>query len=441
MENRRVIVVGAGIGGLAAAYWLRHRGFEVEILEASDRPGGRMITLERKGDRVDVGAQFYHSNYRHAFDLMAATGLNATKRKISGNIQYALRDGSTYVYDRRIPYMKPVGLRGNLKMYRLILQHVVFGHRFPQYRIAQDIPVYDNMEVLEAFTSRFDGPLRDYFVTVLSMGGTSALPEWMSFYHFVKLFRNVMLAGHLGLTGGVASLAEELAKQLPVQYETPARRLVMDAGRVVGVQLESDGSIKKAGHVVVAVTPPAAASLMPDEMEDQRRFFESVLYASFPMPIFFLDRPLNGDIWCYFNDPGIKRAFVFAIDQHSKVPEMSPSGKSVLTGWAVNPTSLDLLEETDDVIIKKAQEDIELMIPGFSRFIEEVQVYRHQFVNALYPPGAYRCVLDFLEGARKLRGVSFVSSVIGGTTMEAAMVSAADAVKRVCGWGGTVPSC
>jgi phytoene dehydrogenase-like protein len=38
MENRKVIVVGAGIGGLAAAYWLRERAYEVEILEATEGP-------------------------------------------------------------------------------------------------------------------------------------------------------------------------------------------------------------------------------------------------------------------------------------------------------------------------------------------------------------------------------------------------------------------
>jgi len=48
MENRKVIVIGAGIGGLSSAYWLLQRGYEVEILEASDHPGGRMATLERK---------------------------------------------------------------------------------------------------------------------------------------------------------------------------------------------------------------------------------------------------------------------------------------------------------------------------------------------------------------------------------------------------------
>jgi len=41
------------------------------------------------------------------------------------------------------------------------------------------------------------------------------------------------------------------------------------------------------------------------------------------------------------------------------------------------------------------------------------------------------------EKARDLKGVSFVTDIFGGCFMEAAMVSAAEAVKRVCGWGGT----
>ena len=38
MENRKVIIVGAGIGGLSAGYWLSQRGYDVEILEG---PTGR----------------------------------------------------------------------------------------------------------------------------------------------------------------------------------------------------------------------------------------------------------------------------------------------------------------------------------------------------------------------------------------------------------------
>jgi protoporphyrinogen oxidase len=82
MENRKVIVIGAGIGGLSAAYWLRQRAYEVEILEATERPAGRMVTLERKGDRVDVGAQFYYSNCPHVVGMVERVGLTASQRRI-----------------------------------------------------------------------------------------------------------------------------------------------------------------------------------------------------------------------------------------------------------------------------------------------------------------------------------------------------------------------
>ena len=437
MENRKVIIVGAGIGGLAAAYWLTQRGYEVEILEASDRPGGRMVTLERKGDRVDVGAQFYHSNYRHAFDLMEIVNLTREKRTIKGHIQYSLRDGSTFLYNHKTPYMKVLGLRGNLRLYGFVLRHIALRHRFPIHWIAEDHPEYDNMESLAYFSHPKDQALRNFVVTALSMADSLGLPEWMSFYHFIHCFRITTFTTFIALTRGVAALAEELAKTLPVRYESPVRQLVSEKGRVVGVQMEGDGSIQKAGHVIAAVTPPAAARLVPQELGEQRSFFESVTYSPFPMPVFFLDRPLRRDVWCYFSDPGLRRTFMFAVDETSKVPEMVPSGKSIVTGWSGHPMTLDLINKPDDEVIKQASNDIELTIPGFSSFIEDATVFRHPYGVARYPTRSYRRVLDFKREAERLQGVSFVSDLFGGSYMEPAMTSAAEAVSRVCAWGGT----
>ncbi|HSG89081.1 MAG TPA: FAD-dependent oxidoreductase [Pseudomonadales bacterium] len=50
--KRSVVVLGAGIGGLTAAHELRKAGYDVTILEASHRAGGRNMTL-RHGDIVD----------------------------------------------------------------------------------------------------------------------------------------------------------------------------------------------------------------------------------------------------------------------------------------------------------------------------------------------------------------------------------------------------
>ena len=51
-KSRKVLILGAGISGLTAAYELNKKGYEVQVLEASFRAGGRNMTV-RNGDRID----------------------------------------------------------------------------------------------------------------------------------------------------------------------------------------------------------------------------------------------------------------------------------------------------------------------------------------------------------------------------------------------------
>jgi phytoene desaturase len=53
--TRRAVVVGAGLGGLAAACHLLGAGWDVQVVERLTRPGGRAGRLERGGFRFDTG--------------------------------------------------------------------------------------------------------------------------------------------------------------------------------------------------------------------------------------------------------------------------------------------------------------------------------------------------------------------------------------------------
>lgn len=61
-RRRRVVVIGAGMAGLGAARVLNDRGVDVVLLEARERIGGRVHTVERFGTQIDLGAAWIHDS-------------------------------------------------------------------------------------------------------------------------------------------------------------------------------------------------------------------------------------------------------------------------------------------------------------------------------------------------------------------------------------------
>ena len=62
-DGLRVVVVGAGLAGLACAQDLAAAGTGVTVLEASDAPGGRVRTDVRDGWQLDRGFQVFNTSY------------------------------------------------------------------------------------------------------------------------------------------------------------------------------------------------------------------------------------------------------------------------------------------------------------------------------------------------------------------------------------------
>lgn len=75
---RRVCVVGAGISGLRSAGVLASEGFEVTILEARSRIGGRVHQSIRLGHPVDVGASWIHGTEGNPFVELAKKSMTET---------------------------------------------------------------------------------------------------------------------------------------------------------------------------------------------------------------------------------------------------------------------------------------------------------------------------------------------------------------------------
>lgn len=63
-ERKKVIIVGAGFSGLSVAYHLDDSKFDVQILEARDRLGGRVYPYDLDGTMIDLGGQWVHEASR-----------------------------------------------------------------------------------------------------------------------------------------------------------------------------------------------------------------------------------------------------------------------------------------------------------------------------------------------------------------------------------------
>lgn len=105
-----VVIVGGGLSGLTAARRLTEQGHSVVVLEASDRPGGRVRNLDvNDGVITEAGGQWIGSLHTRLLSLLDELGLTTFKTHTAGRTIY-LREGHRRTYPGTIPPMRPLAL-------------------------------------------------------------------------------------------------------------------------------------------------------------------------------------------------------------------------------------------------------------------------------------------------------------------------------------------
>ncbi|KAL5327647.1 hypothetical protein ACEPPN_005348 [Leptodophora sp. 'Broadleaf-Isolate-01'] len=96
-----VIVVGAGLSGLQAAYDIQQAGLSCIVLEARDRVGGKTwsVPLANGKGNVDIGAAWINdTNQSHVYALTKRFGIELLEQNVDGDCIFQDKDGSTHAF-------------------------------------------------------------------------------------------------------------------------------------------------------------------------------------------------------------------------------------------------------------------------------------------------------------------------------------------------------
>jgi phytoene dehydrogenase-like protein len=255
----RVIVVGAGLAGLACASDLIAAGAAVRVLEASDGVGGRMRTDRQAGFLFDRGFQVFNTSYPQ---VRRRIGLRALQLRpfTPGVLLHTSQGRVRFTDPTRQPRQAADVLAGRLAGPRDLAALTLLSTRDmlgPASRIRHR---RDQTTLAALRRAGISGDLIERLFRPF-LAGVFLEDELETSSRFFHLVWRSMLRGSQCLPRhGIQAVPEQLAAALPpgtVRLQTPVSELTSE-----GVLL-ADGSERPADAIVVATGAAAAASLLP----------------------------------------------------------------------------------------------------------------------------------------------------------------------------------
>ncbi len=257
-EEAEVVVVGAGLAGLAAARVLHRAGRDVVVLEASDGVGGRVRTDEIDGHRLDRGFQVLLTAYPELDRQLDVAALRLRRFEPGGLVWLGDRLhllGDPLRRPRTLPSSATAPVGSLLDKARILRQRLRLTRTpAPDLLRGDDIPTIDALRdegFSEAMVERFFRPL---------VGGIQLDPSLSTSRRMFDVVLKSLLTGDAAVPAdGMGAIPAQMAAALPpdtIRLHSPVTSI--EAGAVI----VAGGRRVKAERVVVATEGPVAAELL-----------------------------------------------------------------------------------------------------------------------------------------------------------------------------------
>ncbi|MBN9792556.1 MULTISPECIES: NAD(P)/FAD-dependent oxidoreductase [unclassified Pseudonocardia] len=394
-----VVIVGAGLSGLAAAWRLRH--WDTVVLESGDRVGGR-IRSERRGPYfLNWGGHVFAGANTATAALLGETGVGSVK--VPGSLTGLAMNGKLLLkgrvesYPVRIPMsiasriaLVRAGARVGLDVLRYARAVSVRPGESPRAR-QERIYAFENDRTFAEYTGSLPEDAEALFRPTVTR--SAADPDELAAGAGIGYFSLVWNIGQgldRSISGGPSVLTETIAASMRdrirlgahVQEVVHRRESVVVRYTCDGVDHEVEGRT-----VVLAAPAPVAHRVGVDLPGDVREALSKIVYGPYVSAAFLTDetgpRPWDGA----YGIATPKRSFNVALNmgniaRGAETTHRRPGG-SLMT---FSPAGLarTLLDRSDDEILDIYTRDLDQVLPGSADVISEAHVQR-------WPTGAPYC--------------------------------------------------
>jgi oxygen-dependent protoporphyrinogen oxidase len=450
-----VVVIGAGIGGLAAAHRLLDRGVRVTVVEASDRVGGKLLPGEIAGARVDLGAESMLARRPEAVALAREVGLTDRLQPPATATASIWTRGTL----RPMPKGHVMGVPGTASA----LSGVLSDEGLRRIERDADLPrteVGDDVAVGEYVAARLGREVVDRLVEPL-LGGVyagdayrismrSAVPQLFeaakthdSLTEAVRGIQERAAAAQqtgpvfMGIQGGVGQLPLAVAESArargaEILTGTPVKELRRTG--TSGWRVVAGDRVLDADGVIVAVPAPVAAGLLRAEAPGAAAELGVVEYASMALITLAYRRadielPQGSGFLVPPVDGRTIKASTFASQKWGWIADQNPD-VVVLRTSVGRYGETTILERDDTGLVDVSRHDLR-EATGLDATPLETRVTRWTDGLPQYPVGHHARVARIREHVGKLPGLAVCGAAYDGVGIPATIASAYAAVERL----------
>lgn len=384
----KVAIIGGGALGLAAAYDLCLKGHEPEVFEVAPFLGGQASTFEVGGGLLEKGYHHLFKSDTDIVDLIHQLGLGPKLHWIESKVGLFHGDRIwNFASPKDLLTFTPLSFidRVRLGLVTLYLQKTKNWQRFESVTALEWL---QNRVGRRPYEVIWEPMLRGKFGRHYDKVSMAWL--WGKIYLRVasreRIWEKEKLGYPMGSFGEIFDALDAEIKRMggDVRLSTGVRRVIVDDGRAVGLEVQTRGSEPETRRydAVIATTPSYVFTrLAPMLPKDYQQRLSNVTYLSAVLAILVLDRPLTEKYWLNIADRSIP--FVGIIEQTNFVSPELYGGNHVVYLTNYPATDEPIYQMTPDELLEEYLPHLSRVNPNFNR--PWIVDYHHHKVDAAQP--------------------------------------------------------